>query len=180
MKRGTIIFIVTAAVCIIAVCALILTGVIPLPWKKKEAAPKAPVFYVEYTNYYMLIGEGNRILSAEPEMPEGVPKISGISYDSIVVGKTLVPSDEAAFAYAQKVLAALGRNELFVNEIYISSDLQAILYVNNVKILLGTDSQTEEKLNDLRDFFNDVKDLSGTLNMQELSHNNIGYSFKQY
>jgi len=50
--------------------------------------------------------------------------------------------------------------------------------VGNIKILMGQDVSTEEKLHDLRDFYDDVKGLSGVLDMQELSKNNLGYSFK--
>ena len=44
---------------------------------------------------------------------------------------------------------------------YISSDLQATMYINKVKILLGVDDKTDEKIRDLRDFYEDLKDLLG-------------------
>ena len=180
MKRGTIIFIVAAAVCVIAACALILTGVIPFPWLKKETAQKQPILYVAYTDSCMLVDDQDVVIESTPEIPEGIPRVSGISFSSIIVGKKLVPVEEAAYQYARKIVEALSRNNLFANEVYISSDLRATIYVNNVKILLGTDDKTEEKLKELRDFYEDLKDLSGTLDMQELSQNNIGYSLKPY
>lgn len=178
MKRSMIIIIAAAALIVIAACTLVLTGVIRLPWKKQAEPEEKPVFYIEYTDSYMLVSAEDQVIAVSDERPEGIPEISGVSFSSIIIGQTLTPTDEAAFSYAKKILDAVIKSNLGIGEIYITSDLQAIIYVNNVRILLGDDEQTDEKIKDLNDFFDDVKDLSGTLDMKELSHNNSGYTFK--
>ena len=183
MKRRTIIIIAAAAVCVIAACVVLyLTGVIKLPFgdkaEKKQTSTSPAVFYVEYMNTFMLVDNGGTVIGSVQEMPEEIPEVNGISFSNIIVGEQLIPEEEAAYAYARKIIDALKKNELYMREIYISTDLKATLYVNNVRILLGEDNKTEDKIREMRDFYEDFKDLSGTLDLQELSVNNIGYTFK--
>ena len=135
--------------------------------------------YVEYMNECMLIDHEGYVIGSVSEPPTDIPKVSGISFSSIIAGEKLEPEEEAAYDYARLIVDSLKRNSLPITEVYISSDLQATLYVNSVKILLGKDNKTEEKLREMRDFFDDFKDLSGTLDMTEIGYNNLGFSFKQ-
>ena len=178
MKKGVIIGISAAAALVIAACVLFLTGVLEFPFQKKEPAQKTPYMYVEYMDSCMLIDKDGYVIGSSAEVPADIPKINGITFSTIIVGEQLVPANEDAYAYAKKIVDSLNKNALTMHEVYISSDLEATMYINNVRILLGIDNKTEDKLHDLRDFYDDVKDLSGTLDMLELSHNNSGYSLK--
>lgn len=183
MKKKVLIIIISAAsLLIIAAGVLFLTGVLEFPfsWFKKEEPVKNPELYVEYLDTCMLVDADDIVLGTAEEIPEEVPKVSGIPFSKIVVGEKIETIEGGeAYAYAKKIIAALKKNALSMREIYISSDLQATLFVNNVRILLGTDNKTEEKLNEMRDFFDDFKDLSGTLDMIELSKDNVGFTFRQ-
>ena len=77
-----------------------------------------------------------------------------------------------------KLVDCIHKSSLEIAEVYVSADQTATMYVGDIKILMGVDESTEEKMHDLRDFFDDVKGLNGVLDMQELSKNNLGYSFK--
>ncbi len=178
MKKSVIIIISAAAVCVIAACILFLTGVIKFPWRKEPAAPKKAAFYVEYINTCMLVAADGVVIGSTDEPPADIPEVSGISFSKIIVGEELEPTDPHTYEYARKVIDSLTRNTVFVNKVYISSDLQATMYINKVRVLLGADDKTEEKIRDLRDFYEDMKDLSGTLDMQQLSVNNHGYSLR--
>ena len=178
MKKGIIIIISVVALCVIAGGVLILTGVIRIPLKQAKKETQKPVLCVEYMGAYMLVDENGTVIGSATEKPEDIPEISGISFSKIVVGETLVAAEEASYAYARTIVESLKRNDLFASKIYVSSDQKATVYIDSIRVLLGTDKQTEEKLKELRDFYDDLKGLSGTLDMQELSHNNLGYSLK--
>ena len=156
---------------------LVLTGVIRLP-HKQEAAPTKPVAYLEYMNSYMLIDKDMKVTGSEQEVPEGLPKVTGLNFDQIIVGRTLEVTNKEAAKYAMKLVDCIHNNSMDIAEVYVSLDLSATMYVGNIKILMGQDVSTEEKMHDLRDFYEDVKVLNGVLDMQELSKNNLGYSFK--
>ena len=177
MKKRIIIFICAVAVCIIAACILVLTGVIQLK-KDRSPALSKPVAYIEYMHSYMEIDKDMNVTGSSEEVPDGLPKVTGLSFEQIVVGSHLDVTNKEAAKYAMKLVDCIHKNDLEIAEVYVSPDLTATLYVGNVKILMGTDVETEEKLHDLRDFFDDVKNENGVLDMQELSKNNLGYSFK--
>lgn len=181
MKKSTVIIISVVAVCVIAACVLFLTGVLKFPFlsEKQETEQQSAESYVRYMDSFMLISSNDDVIGSVAEQPADIPEINGISFSQIIVGQPLVPGDEKAYQYAKKIVESLKQNELSVQQIYVSADLEATLYVNQVRILLGTDNKTEEKLKELREFFDEVKDLNGTLDMQELSYNNLGYSFKK-
>ena len=177
MKKKLVIIIPAIAVLVIAACVLVLTGVIRLP-HKQEAAPTKPVAYLEYMNSYMLIDKDMKVTGSEQEVPEGLPKVTGLNFDQIIVGRTLEVTNKEAAKYAMKLVDCIQKNNMDIAEVYVSLDLSATMYVGNIKILMGQDVSTEEKMHDLRDFYEDVKVLNGVLDMQELSKNNLGYSFK--
>lgn len=179
MKKKIIIIVSIVALCIIAFSILMLTGVLRFKSDKDIASKGSPLCYVEYMDTYMLIDKNKIVTGSVTERPENLPKISGVSFNNIIVGKKFEPKDEASFKYALKLVDCLKKNSLWATEVYVSEDLRATIYAEKVKILMGTDENTEEKINDLRDFYDDLIQLDGTLDMQELSKNNIGYSFRQ-
>ncbi len=179
MKKKIILIVSAAAICVIAFCILVLTGVIQFKSGNKELSKGKPLCYVEYMDTFMLIDKNNVVTGSSTERPEDLPEISGVSFNSIIVGKYFEPKDEASYKYALKLVDCLKKNSLGATEVYVAADMKATIYVGKVKILMGLDENTEEKINDLRDFYDDLIQLDGTLDMQELSKNNIGYSFRQ-
>ena len=177
MKKKILIPIAILAVLVIAASVLVLTGVIPLP-QKQEEAPSHPVAYIEYMNSFMLIDKDMKVTASYQEAPADLPKITGLDFDRIIVGEMLEPTNKEAARYAMKLVDCIHKNSLDIAEVYVSVDLNATMYVGNIKILMGQDVSTEEKMHDLRDFYDDVKELSGVLYMQELSKDNLGYTFK--
>ena len=110
--------------------------------------------------------------------PTDIPKVTGLSFDQIVIGSHLDVNNKETAKYAMKLVDCIHKSSLEIAEVYVSADQTATMYVGDIKILMGVDESTEEKIHDLRDFFDDVKGLNGVLDMQELSKNNLGYSFK--
>jgi cell division protein FtsQ len=177
MKKKILIIIPVLAVLVIAACVLVLTGVIRLP-QKKEEAPMQAVAYIEYMNSFMLIDKNLNVMNSLQEPPAALPKVTGLDFEQIIVGEKLEPINKEAAKYAMKLVDCIHKNSLDIAEVYVSLDLNATMYVGNIRILMGQDEATEEKMHDLRDFYDDVKGLSGVLDMQELSKDNLGYTFK--
>ena len=179
-RRGLIIIIIAAvAVLVIAACTLVLTGVIKIKWKK-DASPalSKPVAYIEYMHSFMLLDKDLNVTGSTTAAPTDIPKVTGLSFDKIVIGSHLDVKNPETAKYAMKLVDCIHKSSLEIAEVYVSADQTATMYVGDIKILMGVDESTEEKIHDLRDFFDDVKGLNGVLDMQELSKNNLGYSFK--
>lgn len=182
MKRKGIIVVVSIALVLIVFCILFLTGVIKINLKSnKDNKPNIShaVCYVKYMNSFMLITAEGDVVASVDTVPEGLPEIAGISYKSIVVGEKIEPNEQKEYKYALKITENFKKNSMKADQVYISSDKSASVHVDDVKILFGKDEDTEEKIRDLRDFYDSLHDLKGTLDMTELSENNAGYTFKK-
>lgn len=179
MKKPVIFIIAIAIVAVVTCGALYFTGMLKLPFLEKKPEEKQPVAYVEYIDLYMLIDDEGTVTGSVSEPPEDLIKISGLQYSDIIVGERIAPKNDGAVVYALKIVENLKKNNIPAWEVYIAEDKTAVIFAGNIRILMGHDEKTEEKLRELRDFYDEVIVLSGTLDMQELSHNNIGYSFRQ-
>lgn len=180
MKRKGIFVVIIIALCLIVFCVLFLTGVIKINLNSnKSPSKKHAMAYVKYMNSYMLVSEDGYVVASEKEAPNDLPEISGISYKSIVVGEKIEPNEQKEYKYAIKLIDNFKKNSMLTDTVYISSDKTATVTIKKVKILFGKDNDTEEKIRDLRDFYNELANLDGTLDMTELSENNAGYTFKK-
>ena len=54
----------------------------------------------------------------------------------------------------------------------------ATLYIGKLKVELGKEDKTDEKLTDLADLYDNISGDSGTLYMQNGNANNYGYTFR--
>lgn len=137
------------------------------------------VIWIEYMDTCVLVDKDGKVIGTSSLSPEGVMKLSGIGITKMVRGSRLEVDDQEAYDYGLDLtvkLAAVGIPDK--GEVFISSDHSAIVYLKNIKILFGKNSDLLEKLEALRKFYNKVITLEGTLDMQELSRNKMGYTFR--
>ena len=60
----------------------------------------------------------------------------------------------------------------------VSEEFESTLYIGNVKVLLGSSDDINQKLSDLSDMYEKIKDRSGTLDMKEVDRDGQGYAMK--
>ena len=139
-----------------------------------------PAAYIEYMDMYLTVNEDGIILqSSFSEPDDDIPEITGLVLGNVITGQEVETSDQETFEYALSVIAELNKNSLSeINEIYVSSAGEITIYAKEIKILLGEDEDTSEKINDLKDFYYTVVEMEGTLDMQEVSESDTGYTFK--
>lgn len=137
------------------------------------------IAYFEYMDSYMLINKNGVITGSSFEKPADIPMISGVDVSGVIVGEKVQADDTDELEYAVSVVVSMATHKITgVSEVYITTGGEAIIYVNKVKILLGKDEDTDKKIGDLKDFYASVVGLEGTLNMQEVSDDDTGYTFK--
>jgi hypothetical protein len=66
-----------------------------------------------------------------------------------------------------------------VKKINISDDMEATLYINSFRVLLGDDSDYGKKIAALSDILPYMEDIAGELDMREYNKNDTGYVFKK-
>lgn len=179
MNKKVIIIIASVASILIIASILFLCGVIKIDIRKEKGYSKEQaICFVRYMDSSMLVDADGIVVGNSMDSPADISEIKGISFNNIIAGSLISPKDVNQLDYAIKIADNLRKNSILVNSIYISPDLSATVYINKVKIIFGKDKDTEEKIRDLRDFFDELKSLSGTMDMTELSENNAGYTLK--
>ena len=138
---------------------------------------KTAVAYVANQEEYLTIDISGEVLAILTEAPTDIPKITGIEFTNAGVGNVLDWDNTDDFNYAVKVIEALADTNITINEIILDDSGQLTLVSGDLKILLGDNEKTEEKIRDLNDFISELSGKKGTLNMKEVN-DTLGYSFR--
>ena len=140
---------------------------------------ETPVAYIKNANQYLYVNKDGYVLEVIESKPTDMPEIKGFEFTQIAVGQPLTCENQATLEYAMKVIKDLRMYSLKMDSVAASEDTQLIMYNGRVKILLGENNRTDEKISDLSNFFDQIEGMDGTLDMKEISDNNLGYTFKK-
>ena len=179
MKKR-VIFIAAICAIVIAGVTLVLTGTIKVTGndKEKEQPQANAICWIEYMDTYVQLDKNVNVLKTGSKEPENLMKISGIEVSKLLLGEKLQAFDQDALDYGGAIAAklqAVGISD--TGEIMLSASGEAYLYIKKIKIKLGDEEGLTEKLETLRKFYNEVITLEGTLDMQQVDKNNMGYTF---
>lgn len=182
VRKISLAIIILLILCMVAFVALYLTGKFRVDSIDQAAKSNTAVAYIDYsdsTASKITVTADGRALNTLTKSPTDIPELTGLEFTKVIEGEPLEYDNADAFDYAIAVVNALRKFNIYVREINIDSNNEATAFINNVTILFGTnDGKIEQKVSDLNDFFAQVKDLRGTLHMEEVN-DKIGYTFKQ-
>ncbi len=138
---------------------------------------KSLIGCVDYMGSYMCFDKDGMVAETSKTLLEGVPVITGLTFQYVVVNEELPIADKSIFTLLLDVTQLIKKYNITVDKIDISPTKELTLYMGTVKVELGTDD-LNEKLTDLKDIESHLTGKSGTLNMKVYDANNQGYSFK--
>ncbi len=141
---------------------------------------KKIIGYVQYKGVNMYFDKDGTIVESSTEEIENIPRITGLKFDYIVLDETLPVGDEKIFHLILDLTQALAKYEVGVDRIYISENQEVTLYMEQVVVELGKNTDMVEKIQSLADMMPNLSGLSGTLNMKEYDENGNGYTFKKH
>lgn len=141
---------------------------------------KALAGYVKYMNTYVYFDKDGYVVESSSIRTAGIPQVTGLSFDYVVLGQPLPVKEEYkdVFGTILELTKLLNKYELSADRIYFHSDSEITLYFENVKVALGSETDSlEDKLMRLPKMLPDLQGLSGTLQME--TYNEKGdYTFK--
>ncbi len=140
---------------------------------------KALTGYVKYLDSCMYFDKDGYVVESSAEVSPGVPQITGLSFDHIVLGEQLPVEDPAVFQSILNMTKLLDKYELSSDKIYFQSNGNITLFFGNVKASLGSGgSDLEDKLMILPKLLPSLEGCSGTLQMENYSENGGRYIFQ--
>ena len=132
---------------------------------------KALAGYVKYKDGYVVESSGIRT--------QGIPQITGLSFDHVVLGEQLPVEDPQVFSRIMDLTKLLNKYSLAADKIYLHSSGDITIYFGQIKVSMGSDnSHIEDKLQLLPDFLEKLQGKSGTLQMENYEEGKGKFTFK--
>lgn len=140
---------------------------------------KSMVGYIEYLGSYMYFDKDGIVVESSSELVEGVPLITGLKFDHIILYKELAVEDKAVFNTIVSITQLLAKHEITPDRIYFNSSYDMTLYFGDARVNLGADNETEEKIILLKNILQDLEGLSGVLHMENYTEGVSNITFEK-
>ncbi len=145
---------------------------------KIEVYEKALAGYVEYLERYMYFDKDGIVVESSLEKTEGIPMVTGLTFDHVIVHEPLPVEDPAIFASILSITQLVNKYALSVDRIYFGSDGSLTLYFGGVKAALGTGNNLDEKIMTLQYMLPSLEGRSGTIRMENYTEETKKTSFE--
>ena len=131
---------------------------------------KNMVGYVRYLGQDVYFDKDGIVVESSTQELEGIPQISGVTFDSLAIHQPLSVEDPTIFDTILSRRVYLENYERIVSldpdEIRFGAGGELFLQLGDVKVALGTGENLDEKISRLKQLEGDLKDKSGTLHME--------------
>ena len=107
---------------------------------------KAIVGYISYMGCNMYFDKDGIVVESSSENYEDVPQITGLDFKSIVLDAKLEVGNDAVFSQILELTQAFDKYQLGVKKVYFDSSYNVSLYMGNVKVMLGSAADCNDKL----------------------------------
>ena len=140
---------------------------------------KAIAGYVEFLGRYLYFDKDGIIVESSTEQMSGIPFVTGLTFDHVVLHEKLPVEDETVFKLILNITQLLTKYGVTTDRIYFDTSGNITLYFNNAKIYLGTSENLDEKINKLQYLLPKLNGLSGTLHMENYSGDHETFTFQK-
>lgn len=135
--------------------------------------------YVRFMDTYMYFDKDGYVVESSSIRTAGVPQVTGLKFDHVVVGQALPVEDKDIFNKILNVTKLLNKYELKADKLYFNRAREVTVYFGEVKVALGSESLAmEDKLMLLPELLPSLEGKKGTLQMNTQSEGDGRYTFK--
>lgn len=135
--------------------------------------------YVRFMDTYMYFDKDGYVVESSSIRTAGVPQVTGLKFDHVVIGQALPVEDEDIFNKILNVTKLLNKYELKADKLYFNRAGEVTVYFGEVKVALGSESLAmEDKLMLLPELLPSLEGKKGTLQMNTQSEGDGRYTFK--
>ena len=127
---------------------------------------KNMVGYVRYLGQNVYFDKDGIVVESSTQELEGIPQISGVTFDSLAIHQPLSVEDPTIFDTILSITKLLTKYDLDPDEIRFGAGGELFLQLGDVKVALVTGENLDEKISRLKQLEGDLKDKSGTLHME--------------
>lgn len=140
---------------------------------------KALAGYISYLGNYMYFDRTGTVVEASKEKTEGIPEVTGLSFDHVVLYEKLPVENEEVFTRILNVTQLLKKYELSADRIYFDSSENMTLYFGNVRAALGNDDNTDEKISNIKQILPSLEGRNGILDLVNYTRDSNHITFTE-
>ncbi len=145
---------------------------------KIDVYEKAVAGYVEYLEKYMYFDKEGIIVEASNEKTQGIPLVTGLSFEHVVLYEPLPVSDPEVFSSILDITQLVNKYNLSIDRIYFAKDNSITLYFDDIRVSLGEDRNLDEKIMKLQYMLPEIEGQSGELRMENYTEETKSVSFE--
>lgn len=140
---------------------------------------KAVAGYIEYLGKYMYFDKDGIIVETSEIKTEGIPQITGLKFDYVVLHEPLPIEQEEIFQLILDITQLLTKYEIKSDKIYFDKNNQMTLYFENIRVRLGDISNIDDKIIRLKAILPELEGECGILRMENYDENMKNITFNK-
>ncbi len=113
--------------------------------------------YIQYLENYMYFDKDGVIVESSSRTTKGIPLITGLVFDHLVMYEKIPVEDEAIFQTILNMTQILSKNNLEPDRIYFDAKNSVTLYFSDLRVYLGDNEKIEEQLTYLKGIMSEMR-----------------------
>lgn len=135
--------------------------------------------YVKYMDTLFYFDRDGCVVESSQVRTAGVPQITGLSFNHVVLGEALPVENEEVFGEILNVTKLMNKYELTPDKLYLNHSGEITAYFQEVKVMFGNDAaHLEDKIMILPKLLANLEGRKGILQMITYDENSGKYTFK--
>lgn len=122
-------------------------------------------FYIETLGQYAYFDKDGFVVETSSDVIEGVPKITGIACDTVVLYEKLPLEQEEVLSHLLSLTQMLKKYDLSPEQIHYDSSTKPVLTYGNIEVIVGSDEYLSQKIVRLSVILPQLSGLSGSLRL---------------
>ena len=139
---------------------------------------KALAGYVEYLGQYMYFDKDGTVVEASTEKTQGIPMVTGLSFDHVVLYQPLPVEQDAVFRQILDTTQMLTKYGLIADRIYFNENYEMTIYFENVRVSVGESRNMDDKFMMLSQIIGDLEGKKGVLRLENYTENTKSVTFE--
>lgn len=128
---------------------------------------KALAGYIEFMDSFMYFDKDGYMIETSNVRTLGVPQVSGLKFEHVALGEKIPVEDDKVFENVMTITNLLDKYDIAAERIYFQPDLDVVLYMGELRILLGKAVNLEEKIMMLPSVLGHLEGKSGVLHLED-------------
>lgn len=155
---------------------------VEITWPNKMTVyvyEKSIVGYISYMGCNMYFDKDGIVVESSSEDYQNVPQISGLNFKSIVLDSKLDVGNDDVFSQILELTQAFDKYELSVEKVYFDSSYDVTLYMGDIKVMLGSAAECNDKMHTLKQVYGRMSGMKGTLHLENYDGTTASVIFKK-